>query len=610
MSNVTAVIQRYIKWKIALVLFSLCAGVMQTVGVALAQGVPFDTPSTIPLGTIPRSLALGDFNGDGTLDVAIITGREVRSISLLSGSGTGSFQPASTLSIAQSPLSVAFGDFDVDGRLDLLVISGVPAELSPSNSLGVNTAISTLRGNGSGSFGLPTVVELPGGPCASAIGDFNQDGKPDLAVVRLTRPVTDGSFFLQISILLGDGFGSFEATNNIVLAEISTPVCADVVIADFNGDARLDLAVGSDPGFLADILVVLGDGAGGFGAVLRSPGGGGGLGGFAAADFDQDGNVDLVARGPASQSVRYFRGDGTGTFAAPIVIVEHASSAVGAMVVGDVNQDGKKDLVVAGNGECCLSVYLGRGNGTFENPKDFAFGLNGTDQTSVAIGDLNGDGKPDLVAANAFNELLATYLNTPVNQPPKVTAFFFTPSVVDPFVGPVVTQLFPQTFFFTVEASDADGVVEHVRWDFNGDGVTDQTTTTLSTSFTYVSPGSFGAADIFRVTATVVDNAGATGAAVTTATLLTPSQFISHITQLLTGFLASGDIKNSGTLANLSANLTSASSALTRDQRIAASKSLRTELNKLNSFVDHGQIKPVVRDTLVPLINSLLSSLE
>jgi hypothetical protein len=586
--------------------FRLAVLALVPMPLAFAEEIPFPfgAPSTLPLGSIPRSLVLGDVNEDGKPDVAVVSGRgDGRQISIHLGTGTGSFGPASNFAVVQNPGSLMFGDFDIDGKLDLAVFSS----MQQPNSIEVDTLIFVLAGDGAGSFAAPRVTRFAGLSCSAVLGDFNHDGKLDFAVLNLTRPTEDQLFVVGVAILIGDGYGSFGAPNNIALTETFTPFCGDVVVGDFNNDGKLDVAAGSG---LNEVFILPGDGNGNFGTAIGSTGGAGaGLGGFASGDFNADGNLDLVARGIAGMSLQLLLGNGNGTFASPASIGDRGSSWVGQITVADVNHDGKTDLVIGANGDCCVSVFLGKGTGVFEDRRSLALALNAGGEISVATGDLNSDGKVDLVAADSGSELLATFLNTPLNQPPQINAFSFAPNIVDPFIGASVVAVFPLTVSFSLAASDPDGLISEARWDFNGDGVVDEVTTALSTAFTYANAQAFVNPDIFRATATLVDNVGGTAGIVAMATLVTPQQFISHMLDLLSAFLASGDIKNAGIASGLSAQLSNASGAITREQRDAARKSLQSELNKLSSFAQHGQITPPVRDTLSPLINALVSSL-
>jgi len=171
-------------------------------------------------------LAVGDFNGDGNLDLAVAN-VDSATVSILLGTGTGSFGAKTDFGTGSFPFSVAVGDFNGDGALDLAVPNVSDFD---GNGVDINT-VSILLGTGTGSFGAKTNFDTGSTPVSVAVGDFNGDGNPDLAVAN------QGS--QSVSILLGTGTGSFGA--KVDFGAGSFPV--SVAVGDFNGDGALDLAV-------------------------------------------------------------------------------------------------------------------------------------------------------------------------------------------------------------------------------------------------------------------------------------------------------------------------------------------------------------------------------
>jgi hypothetical protein len=178
-----------------------------------------------------------------------------------------------------------------------------------------------------------------------AVGDFNGDGKPDLAVANWNSN--------SVSVLLGNGDGSFQAAQDFG-AGISPE---SVAVGDFNGDGKPDLAVANFGS--ATVSVLLGNGDGSF---------------RPAQDF-------VVGRGAYS------------------------------VAVGDFNGDGKPDLAVANFWSTNVSVLLGNGDGSFQAAQNFGTGGYGSFPASVAVGDFNGDGKPDLAVANYYSNNVSVLIN-------------------------------------------------------------------------------------------------------------------------------------------------------------------------------------------------------
>ena len=273
-----------------------------------------------------------------------------------------SFAPAATFIAGGAPAFIAVGDFNGDGKQDLAVADSGADK------------VSILLGDGAGNFSAPTNFAAGSGPMSVAVGDFNGDGNQDLAVAD--------NFSSNMSILLGDGTGNFSAATNFAVGSLPN----SVAVGDFNGDGKQDLAVanaGSD-----NVSILLGDGTGNFSAPTNFSVGTTPLS-VAVGDFDGDGEQDLAVANRNSNNVSILLGDGTGNFTAPTNFA--ASGNPKAVAVGDFNGDGKQDLATE------ASVLLGNGDGTFSAPVHFDAGAS---PVSVAVGDFNGDGKQDLVVAN------------------------------------------------------------------------------------------------------------------------------------------------------------------------------------------------------------------
>ena len=305
-------------------------------GFTPAPGSPFTIHwQSSPNGAIHCAVAVGDFNGDGKLDLVIANSASVPNVAVLLGDGKGGFTEAPGSPFPGGAYAIAVADFNGDGVLDLAIAN-----------LGGNT-VAVLLGDGTGKFtatdkGSPFTVGDT--PASVVVGDFNGDGSPDLAVASLDGTVT---------VLLGDGKGGFTRATGCQFTVGELPTLA---VGDFNGDGKLDLAVASSPNGSPTVTVLTGDGKGAF---TGNPFWGMGIyttTSLAAADFNGDNRSDLAVV-TLEGTVTVLLSDGKGGFTrSPSIPVVSAT----AIAVGDFNGDDKPDLAVASwaSGEGNVTVLI------------------------------------------------------------------------------------------------------------------------------------------------------------------------------------------------------------------------------------------------------------
>jgi len=359
-----------------------------------------------PTGPHPLPVAIADLNGDGKPDLATAnSGKGANTLSILLNRGDGSYGPKRDYATGRRPATVAIGDLNSDGNPDLAT-ANVDAG-----------TVSVLLNKGDGSLQAKLDYRAGNASLSVAIGDLNGDVKPDLAVAR---SVAGGA----VSVLLNRGDGTFRAK-----LDYPTGTYAEAVaIGDLNGDAKPDLAVPNLGEGAVSVLLNKGDGT--F-RVKRDYDAGNEPLSVAIGDLNGDGKPDLAVSNdggnyspefqPAgSVSVLLNRGDGT--FRTQRVYPTGSVSPP-SVAIGDLNGDGKPDLVTANSdGSGTVSVLLNKGGGSVQAALFYPIGRVRRFHRSVAIGDLNGDDRPDL-ATVAFGKTVSVLLAKPavVCAVPNVT---------------------------------------------------------------------------------------------------------------------------------------------------------------------------------------------
>jgi hypothetical protein len=416
---------------------------MSLLPIPAAKGqVQFSGPTNYPVGTAPRATAIGDFNGDGKQDLAVADYGDPNTsagggVSILLGNGDGTYQAARKFDAGAAASSIATADFNGDGKLDLAVANTFTvSDLGGGNSQSSPGGVSILIGNGDGTFQPPITLSLSGYPNCVVAGDFNGDGRPDLAVGQISAggPPMWGT----VIVLIGNGGGTFQSP---IENPTEFPVNS-IAVGDLNGDGVPDIAaasgvtIGPSEGLRKSsgaVVILVGKGDGTFQSAVNYGPATRDFSSIKVADVNGDSKLDLAVAGSDYSrqflhlptvndgQVSIFLGNGDGTFAPESTV--QVGSRDFSLTVGDLNRDDKLDVaVLVGESSASLGILLGNGDGTLQVS---ALYTAGSDSSSVDMGDFNGNKLPDLVVTNSGDNSISIMLNTGIST----TAF--TLSITD-----------------------------------------------------------------------------------------------------------------------------------------------------------------------------------
>ena len=361
----------------------------------------------------PAPIVIRDFNGDGSLDLAVANGGS-DSVLVFLGDGFGGFGASTTYPVGSHPAGIVAADFNGDKQVDIAVANSGTLGL-PS---GGTADVSILFGTGGGNFGPAQhfgIGDTASHPSSIAVADFNRDGRIDIAL---------GNYSLRaVSVLLGDGAGAFSLAGTF---ELIFQNLFSIAVGDFNGDSNPDVVATLD--FISAVAVLLGTGTGTLGSPTLY-----GAGPFAigvdVGDLNGDGKEDLAV---ADQGgfVSILLGNGLGAFA-PFTSFPVEFNPRG-IELADFDRDGKIDVAVANSGSGTVSVLLGDGLGGLGPARNFPVG---TAPIGIDAGDLDGNGLLDLAVANSVSNSVSILLNAAPTVLPETLPL------------PVVAAQFPATQF-------------------------------------------------------------------------------------------------------------------------------------------------------------------
>ncbi len=354
---------------------ALCALGLVVAGIATstaAGAIDFAPRLTVRTEPQPTGVLVLDVTGDHVPDIVTASSSSSQ-VLVHAGIGGGRFATGTGIVISDTALALAAGDFNEDGKVDLATANR-------------DRTVSVLTLDGVGRVAASTTLLVGGGPTDITAGDVNGDGHLDLVVVN--------SESRNASVLLGHGPAGFDRGRFTNIGDF--PV--DALLADVTEDGRPDIvaAVQTPPG----VSIVAGAGDGTFARPVRLPAGQSPTA-VAVADLNRDGHLDILAANRLSYEVTVQLGVGEGRFVAGRPSV--TSSLPSDLAVGDWTGDGLIDVATSNGGSDDVSVLAGDGRGNLGPARQFQVGKT---PGAIVSADATGDGRPDVVTANGGGETL------------------------------------------------------------------------------------------------------------------------------------------------------------------------------------------------------------
>jgi uncharacterized protein (DUF2141 family) len=375
-----------------------------------------------PGGNHFYKVAVGDLNADGKPDIA--AANTDTSVGVLLGDGTGKFSTAITYSTGTNGNYYATSPYDI-ALGDINKDSKLDAVTSNSDG-----SISVLFGTGNGGFAAASVYQMEANsqPQNIVLGDINNDGSLDIALA-------DINISGKILVLLNDTRGRFTTPITYDLGNYTQPT--DVALQDVNGDGKLDvLTISGTPFGMNQLAVMLNNGTGSFlPAVTYAIGNTINASYLAVGDVNGDGKLDVVTTNTDNGTVSVLINNGSGAFPSAVVYSGRLGAAdlIGSLALKDVNGDRKLDIAVPNQSRGIIKILLNDGTGTFTSlPTTFPTESVSSHPYSALLADLNADGKADIVTTNYRTNNIGVLLNTSSN-----------PLAVAPAVNKATVALYP-----------------------------------------------------------------------------------------------------------------------------------------------------------------------